>query len=143
MFCTVSRFSVTIDDGVRSASDVLSRLADHRVDLLGTAVTQPGTNGAGAADAPFLLTLFTTDAALLQKTARIEKLDLDGPYPAILVQDADRHGALAAVMAALTASGVTISCVQAMRDGRGRFGCLVVLPPEEVDRALRGLARAA
>lgn len=102
-----------------------------------------GHDGRGAGPDGAELALFTTDAGGLEKAARLESIALDGPHPAILVQKGDRAGAFAAVLSRLAASGVSITAVSAISDGRGRFGCLVALPAADVARALRVLAEAA
>jgi hypothetical protein len=74
MFCRISRFSARLGPEWGEAAKVLSRLADHGVDLKGVTVGEAGPDGAEVA-------LFTTDPGGLAKAARLESIALDTAPP--------------------------------------------------------------
>jgi hypothetical protein len=53
-------------------------------------------------------TIFPEDDAKMVNAARLAGLDLDGPYPALLVQGDDELGALASVHGQLQLAGVNV-----------------------------------
>lgn len=132
MFCWIDYFSTRIGGEVGSASRLLARLAAQRVELI-AAVAVP--DGPGAA----VMHLFTADPVDLAKAARVERIALDGPRGAVLVQASDHSGALAAVLSKLAAAGIEPTSAFSMRDGRGRFGCVIPLDARPLEAALRAL----
>jgi hypothetical protein len=66
-------------------------------------------------------------------------LAADGPHWP-LVQGDDELGALARVNQALAAGGVAVYAATGIADGRGSFGYVVYLSPQDVDRAVKLLS---
>ncbi|MEZ4652173.1 MAG: hypothetical protein R3E12_00805 [Candidatus Eisenbacteria bacterium] len=85
------------------------------------------------------LTLFPDDSDRLRSEAGKAGLDLDGPYPAILVQGDDELGALAELHQRLSEAKVNVFASSGVSDGRGAFGYVVYVRPEDFDRALQTL----
>jgi hypothetical protein len=85
------------------------------------------------------LALFPEDQHRLVDAAKKAGLRLDGPHRAILVQGDDKLGALAEVHAKLSEAKVDVYASTAVTDGRGAFGYLIYLRPEECDRAMKAL----
>jgi len=89
----------------------------RRVDYFYTAVTdQPG------------------EAYKLLKT--FADLVLDGPHPALLVQGDDALGALADLHMKLADARVNVYASTGLADGKGCFGYIIYVRPEEFDRAI-------
>lgn len=132
MFCRIDYFSARVDDEPGAASRLLAGLAAQRVDLIAVVVAPGGPRAV-------TVHLFPVDPVDLSKAARAERIALDGPRSAIFAQAEDRVGAFAAVLETLASAGVGPPMAFSMRDGRGRFGCVVPVDSARVDAALRAL----
>jgi ACT domain-containing protein len=125
-------FYASIKDESGEGFRFLDQLASRQVDLLALTAVPFGPGRAQ-------ITLFPTNAASLLSAAKHEKIALDGPHSAILVQGEDQVGAFASVLAKLAATHVNVFSVQGMTDGRGGFGYIVYVRPSDIDRALKAL----
>jgi hypothetical protein len=85
------------------------------------------------------LTLFPEESARLVEAARRAGLTLDGPQPALLVQGDDELGALARVHRDLAQAGVNVYASTGVADGRGAFGYILYVRPDEYERAAQVL----
>jgi hypothetical protein len=117
-----------IRDDPPAATRVLSDLAEGGVNLLAFAAMPTGP-------AHTQLTLFPEDGTRLESAARRAGLVLDGPHPALLVQGDDELGALARVHALLERAGVEVFASSGVTDGRGAFGYVVYIRPEDMAKA--------
>ena len=125
-------FYTRVKDQPGEAYQVLSKLADLGVNLLafigvpmGPTVTQ--------------LTLFPESTAKLTEAADMAGMVLDGPHPALLVQGDDQLGVLASVHKRLYQAEVNVYASYCVADGRGSFGYLLYVRPDEYDRAIAAL----
>jgi len=82
------------------------------------------------------LTLFPEDAGKLAREAQRDNLVLDGPHPALLVQGDDALGALADLHMKLADARVNVYASTGLADGKGCFGYIIYVRPEEFDRAI-------
>ena len=87
------------------------------------------------------LTLFPDDEAALEDAARHAGLTFDGPHPALLVNGDDELGALAGVHSRLAKAGVNVVASSGVGDGKGRFGYVVYVRQEDIDRAIEALTQ--
>jgi hypothetical protein len=71
--------------------------------------------------------------------ARKASLVIDGPHPALLVQGDDELGALARIHAKIFEANVNVYASSGVADGRGSFGYVVYVRPEEYERAAKAL----
>jgi hypothetical protein len=71
--------------------------------------------------------------------ARKSGLVLDGPHPALLVQGDDEIGALASIHAKIYEANVNVYASSGVADGRGSFGYVIYVRPEDYDRAAAAL----
>lgn len=128
----VKYFNATIADRPGSAYGVLSRLAGAGVNLLAFSAVPMGPASAQ-------MVLFPEDGAALEQLAHELRLALDGPHDALLVQGDDELGALARVHEGLAQAGVSVFASSGVTDGRGGFGYIVYVRPDDFDAALRAL----
>lgn len=128
----VDYFYTTVRDLPGEAFRLLSELASHEVDLLAFSAVPIGPTRTQ-------LTLFPEDSAKLASAADKNGLELDGPHPALLVQGDDELGALAGVHALLHEANVNVYASSGVTDGRGRFGYVVYVRPEDFEDAARAL----
>lgn len=125
-------FYTTVKDQPGEAYEVLSHLASLGVNLLGMSAVPTGPMSVQ-------LTLFPEDSHKLVDAATKAGLPLSGPNPALLVQGDDELGALAKVHAKLTDARVNVYASTAVTDGKGHYGYIIYIRPEEYDRATRAL----
>ena len=84
-------------------------------------------------------TLFPEDTGKLAREAQKDCLVLDGSHPALLVQGDDELGALAELHMRLSDARVNVYASTGVADGRGSFGYIIYVRPEEYDRAVVSL----
>ena len=66
-------------------------------------------------------------------------MSLDGPYSALLVQGDDKLGALAEIHESLYRASVNVYASSGVTDGRGTFGYVIYVRPEDFERAAGAL----
>jgi hypothetical protein len=128
----ISYFNTTVRDEPGEACRALQALADLGVNLLAFTATPIGPTSSQ-------LTIFPEEPALLTNAAAKAHLRLDGPHPALLVQGDDKLGALAPIHEKLYAADVNIYASSGVADGRGRFGYVVYVRPDQFEQACRAL----
>ncbi len=128
----VDYFYTTIKDQPGEAYKVLSTLADLGVNLLAFI-------GVPTGPASTQLTLFPERTPRLVEAAEIAGMPLDGPNPALLVQGDDELGVLATVHSKLYQAKVNVYASYCVADGRGSFGYLVYVRPDDYERAVATL----
>jgi hypothetical protein len=128
----VSYFYTTVDDKPGEAFTVLSALASHGVNLLALTAVPVGPMRTQ-------LTLFPENPDHLVTTARQARMTLDGPHRALLVQGDDELGALAGVHSRLSDARVNVYASSGVTDGRGSYGYVIYVKPDDYERAAQAL----
>jgi len=128
----VDYFHTSAPDRPGEAYRLLASLSELQVNLLAFSAVPTGP-------VKTQLTLFPEDSALLRSVAKKAQLELDGPYPALLVQGDDEIGALAAIHEQLFQAKVNVYAASAVTDGRGGFGYLIWVRPEDFEQAAKTL----
>jgi predicted amino acid-binding ACT domain protein len=129
----VSYFYTVVHDQPGEAYKLLSLLANQGVNLMAFTAVPIGPSHTQ-------LTLFPDQKGKLETEARNAGLRLDGPHPAILVQGDDHVGVLADIHEKLYEESVNVYAATAVTDGKGDFGYLIYVRPEEFDKATRALS---
>ena len=124
----VAYYCTTVEDRPGEAYRLLAHLKDFGISLLAFTVVPVGINRTQ-------LTLFPDDGLKLKEAGGKAGLVLDGPHPALLVQGDDRLGALADVHSRLYDAGVNVYASSGVADGRGSYGYVVYVRPEEYEQA--------
>ena len=135
MYYSVNRvdyFYTTVKDQPGEAYKLLSALADLGVNLLAFNAVPLGSAGAQ-------LSLFPEDSALLTTIAKKSGITLEGPNPALLIQGDDKIGVLAEIHQKLYEADINVYSAICVTTGKGTFGYLVYLKPDEYNRALKAL----
>jgi hypothetical protein len=135
MACNVLRvdyFYTTVADQPGEAYRLLKTLADLGIDLLAFAAVPIGPLHTQ-------LTLFPQDSGRLAREAQNDRLVLDGPHPALMVQGDDELGALAELHMKLAEASVNVYASTGVADGKGSFGYVIYVRPEEFERASAAL----
>jgi hypothetical protein len=128
----VDYFTTTVEDRPGEAYKLLSQLADLRLDLVAFTAVPVGPMRSQ-------LTLFPDDPRAMAEAARKAGLALDGPHPALLVQGDDELGALARIHAKLFEADVNVYASSGVADGRGSFGYVIYVRPEQYEHAAAAL----
>jgi hypothetical protein len=128
----VEYFYAWVEDQPGEAYKLLSILADVGVSLLAFTAIPVGPVRTQ-------LTIFPDDSLKMASAAQKAKVTLDGPHRALLVQGDDKLGALAEVHAKLFQAGVNVSASSGVTDGRGCYGYIIYIRPEQFDKAAAAL----
>jgi hypothetical protein len=128
----VDYFTATVRDQPGEAYKLLSLLADLGLNLVAFTAVPTGPMAAQ-------LTIFPEDPPKMADAARKAGLALDGPHPALLVQGDDELGALARIHEKLYAADVNVYASSGVADGRGSFGYVIYVRPEDYERAAGAL----
>lgn len=125
-------YHTTIDDEPGEAYRVLSQLAGQGINLL-------AFTGMPVGPMRTQFTLFPEDGSMLREAARRAGWMLDGPYTALLVQGDDELGALARIHVKLYEAKVNVYASSGVADGKGCFGYILYVRPDEYERAVRAM----
>jgi hypothetical protein len=128
----VDYFYTTVKDQPGEGYRLLSQLADQGVNLFALTAVPIGPLHTQ-------LTLFPEDTRLLAAAAEKAGLPLDGPHPALLVQGDDKLGALAGIHERLYEENVNVYASSGVTDGRGSYGYVLYVRPEEYETAAKAL----
>jgi len=143
----VDYFYTTLRDQPGEACHLLAQLASSDVNLLAFGAMPVGP-------ARSQLTLYPESVHRLAAVAEKIGLVLDGPHPAILVCGDDELGALAGIHQRLAdvelgaLAGIhqrladvkiNVYAANGLTDGRGTFGYLIHIKPDDIDAALNAL----
>lgn len=128
----VDYFYTTVQDKPGQAYELLIQLAKLGVNLLGLSAIPMGPDATQ-------LTIFPDDTNALTSAALRANIPLNGPHRALLVQGDDEMGALAGVFARLAETEVNVYASYAVADGKGQYGDILFVRPEDYDRAVKAL----
>ncbi len=125
-------FYVTVKDEPGEAYKLLAILAERGINLLAfTAVPIGPTNTQ--------LSIFPDDPRRFTVEAKNAGFLIDGPYHALLVQGDDELGALSRVHVKLYDAKVNVYASSGVSDGKGSFGYVIYVRPEDYQKAVEAL----
>jgi len=125
-------FYTSVQDQPGEAYKLLSQFADIGVNLLAFTAIPMGPDRTQ-------FTLFPEDSNKLSQAAKKVGFSIDGPHPAILVQGDDELGALTGIHQKLYEANVNVYASSGVTDGKGSFGYVLYVRPEEFQRAAASL----
>jgi hypothetical protein len=128
----IDYFYIMVADAPDVGYEVLSELAEQGVNLVAITAIPFGP-------ARTQLTVFPDDTARMQRAAQQANIPLDGPHPALVVQGDDEVGALAHIHEKLRDANVHVFASTGVADGRGGYGYIIYVRPEEHERAAEAL----
>ncbi len=128
----VEYFYTTLKDQPGSSYNLLSQLS-------GLGINQVAFVAVPTGPANTQLTIFPDDSLKLISEAKKAGLGLEGPHPAILVQGDDELGALQEIHNKLFLADVNVYASMGVTDGKGGFGYLIYVRPDEFERAIQAL----
>lgn len=128
----IEYFYAMVKDRPGEGYQLLSQLAQAGVDLLAfNAVPMGGET------TQFML--FPADTERLAVAAERQSLVLTGPQHAFLIQGDDRLGACAEIHRKLAEAHINVFSSSGVTDGRGGFGYVLHVRPDDYERAARVL----
>jgi hypothetical protein len=128
----VEYFTTTVQDQPGEAYKLLTQLEELGLNLLAFTAVPVGPMHAQ-------LTIFPEDAPRTTAAAGEAGLVLDGPHAALLVQGDDELGALARIHEKLYDASINIYASSGVADGRGSFGYIIYVKPDDFERAASAL----
>lgn len=129
----VEYFYVTVRDRPGEAYQLLAQMAEMGLNMVAFTAVPVGPNVTQ-------LTIFPEDSGKTAAAAQRAGMKMDGPHAALLVQGDDELGALAGIHQDLYRSGVNVYASTGVTDGRGSFGYLIYVRPEEFELAAKALS---
>ena len=121
-------FQATVRDQPGEAYKLLSQFLDIGINLLAFTAIPSGPLSTQ-------LTIFPEDPERLSHTAKQAGLELGEPSLAFLIQGDDRLGALADIHEKLFDANVNVYASSGVTDGRGGYGYILYVKPDEYERA--------
>ncbi|MDJ0754148.1 MAG: hypothetical protein QNJ45_11555 [Ardenticatenaceae bacterium] len=128
----VDYYFATVADEPGEAYKLLSILRELGIDLLAFTAVPVGMHHTQ-------LALFPDDSPALVHEAKQAGLNLEGPHQAIMVQGDDELGALADIHWKLFEANVNVYASSGLADGKGTYGYIIYVRPDEFDRAVVAL----
>lgn len=128
----VEYFYTSVVDQPGEAYKFLSTLAKAGINLLAFTAIPVGPMRTQ-------LSIFPEDTSKFIIEAKNAGIQIDGPYSAILVQGDDQLGAFAEVHQKLYEANVNVYACTGVTDGKGTFGYLLYIRPEQFENAIKAL----
>ena len=128
----VEYYYATVEDKPGEARRLLGFCSAREIGLINLTAFPVGP---GRAQIDF----FPQDAAKLRQAAEEARIPLVGPKKAFLIQGNDRTGALIDYHLRLAYAGVNVYAANGTSDGRGRFGFVLWVRPEDYEKAAKAL----
>ena len=128
----VDYYYTTVRDQPGEAFKLLSMLEELGINLLAFTAVPVGPDSTQ-------LAIFPEDVKKFKHEAQNAQMVLDGPHKAFIVQGDDELGALAAIHLRLNDSNVNVYASSGVADGRGSYGYLIYVKPEDFERAVSAL----
>ena len=127
-----SYYYVTVRDEPGEAYKLLSILAERGVNLVAFTAVPIGPTTTQ-------LSIFPEDSQLFEAEAKHCGMLVHGPHTAFLVQGDDALGELAKVHMLLYAAKINVYASSGVADGKGSFGYLIYVRPEDFEAAATAL----
>lgn len=128
----IDYFYIMIEDTPEVGYQVLSQLSEQNVNLVAITAVPFGP-------ARTQLTVFPDETSEMQRIAKQANISLDGPHPALVVQGDDEVGALVQIHEKLRDANVHVFASTGVADGRGGYGYVIYVRPDEHQRAAEAL----
>jgi hypothetical protein len=128
----VDYFHLTVEDHPGEAYKLLSALSAMGVSLLAFTAVPHGSQRTQ-------LTIFPEDSSLALSASKKAGMTLVGPQAALLIQGDDELGTLSTIHHKLYEAGVNVPASSGVTDGKGSFGYVIYVRPNEFATAARAL----
>jgi len=127
----VQYFYIEVPDKPGEGAKLLTMLKEAGVNLLAYSGFPKGRRAQ--------IDFIPADTAAFRAAARKAKLTLVGPKTGFLIQGEDRPGVLAEIIAKLAQAKINVTACDAVAAGEGRYGAIVWVKAQDVQKAARVL----
>jgi len=121
-------FYVEVEDKPGEGARVLSKLKEAGINLL-------AFSGFPTTDGKAQLDFVPEDSAAFQEAIGQMGLSCIGPKSVLLLDGDDRAGVVGDVLGKLNSEGISVTSLQAIQAGAGRWGMIVWVNPADHDQA--------
>jgi len=125
----VDYFYVMVPNTAGQGEKILAALADEGVNLLAFSGFPSGGKGQ--------LDLIPENTAKFQRVAKQLKMKTSKKKTGFLVQGDDRIGAMGKTLAALAKARISVTAMDAVTAGKGRFGAIFWVKPKAVAKTAK------
>lgn len=125
-------YYVTVKDEPGEAYKLLSSLANRGINLYAFIAVPIGP-------VKTQLSIFPDDPSKFAAEAQRDAMPIDGPHHALLVEGDDELGALSRVHMRLADAMVNVYASYGVSNGRGSFGYVIYVRPEDFEKAAESL----
>jgi hypothetical protein len=129
----INYFYTNVRDRPGAAYELLNKMAEMGLNMLAFTAVPVGPTHTQ-------LTIFPEDTGKMEAIAQRAGMKVDGPHPAFLVQGDEELGALAEIHQVLAQTRVNVYASSGVTDGKGCFGYVIYVRPEDYDRAAEALS---
>lgn len=126
---TVQYFKVQIPDKPGTLTDLLVPMREAGVNLLAVHAF-PRNRGTQVDMVP-------EDPVAFKNAAKAKKLKVKGPKTCLLVDGADRAGALADLTVRLGSAGINMTAATGLAAGQGRFSVILWVKPQDLKKTVK------
>ena len=127
----VSYFAMDVADKPGEAARVLTVLSQAGVNLMAFSGFPRGRRAQ--------LDFVPEDVELFRKALSLARLKVQAKKTGLLVQGADRPGAVAEVLQKLADANINVTAVDGVSAGGGRWGAILWVKPQSVNKAAKVL----
>ena len=127
----IQYFYTEVPDKPGEGAKVLSELKEAGVNLLAFVAFPKGRRAQ--------LDFVPVDQAAFKDAAKKAKIKLVGPKTGFLIQGEDRTGAVAEIVSKLSDAQISITALQGIAAGAGRYGAILWVKPRDVNKAAKVL----
>jgi len=128
----VDYYYTTVKDQPGEAFKLFTILEELGLNLLAFTATPVGPNSTQ-------LAIFPEDVDKFRYEAQNAQMILDGPHKAFLVQGDNELGALAPIHRKLNNANINIYSSSGVADGKGSYGYIIYVKPDDFERAVAAL----
>lgn len=128
----IEYYNITVNGQITEASNLLAVIAAAGVDFHAFKAIPLESNRTQ-------FTLFAKDSSKLTGGAKKSGLELDGPYPALLIKGDEKAGALAEIYKKLSQAGIQVNEASGIADINAGYGVILYLNPEDCGKAVTTL----
>ncbi|MHC4514771.1 MAG: ACT domain-containing protein [Planctomycetota bacterium] len=125
-------FYVEVEDRPGEGARVLSKLREAGINLL-------AFSGFPTAGGKAQLDFVPEDPAAFQEAVGQMNVSCIGPRHVLLLSGEDRPGVVADVLGKLNGEGISVTSLQAIQAGAGRWGMIVWVDPADHDLAVKAV----
>jgi hypothetical protein len=127
----VDYFKVETSDRPGEGARVLKVLRDARVNLMAFSGFPRGRKTQ--------MDFVPRNAAAFRKAMKRAGFQVSGKKPVFLIRGDDKVGAVSRIMETLGNAGINVTAVDAVSDGKGRYGALLWVKAKDVRKASKAL----